>query len=613
MTDEELVEEREPLGGPRARSTQRAGQASRRAYTFSFPAQDHRIGEDSDDRRPADGRRSAGERRRRSTTSARTITIKRGPILAGGRPAPVASSRRASCRAGSRPRASCGPARRSRRIGLGESRDDAPATAGLASVRDLLLRRAAARRAGPGRRRSGGPARRRSTPRRASCRRCRRGVLPIQGPPGSGKTYTGARMIVALVAAGKRVGVVANSHKVIGNLLDEVAEGRRSRLGQSRSASARSRRAARRRRTRPRPCSTDNADVEAALRRGPSTWSARWPWTWCRPEFATAEPVLDVLFVDEAGQMSLANVLALRAGRADASSCSATRSSSTSRPRDAPARRRAQRPVAPARRSRLPAAGPGDDPAARGAVPRHDLAPAPGPLRLHVARCSTTAGSARATGLERQARRSPRASAGPLSGTGLRYLPVAARGQRHGLGRGGDGVAELVAVAARDAADVDRPRRARGARSTVDDIVIVAPVQRPGRRDRASRGDRRAAAAVRRDRRQVPGPGGPDQHLLDGRPRRPEDAPRGHGVPVHAQPPERRDVAGEVRRRDRRCRPRWSGSRAGRRARCGWPTACAWPSSRRRRRPRASPGPAPSDVDRLVLFPHLDGGADPIG
>ena len=44
-------------------------------------------------------------------------------------------------------------------------------------------------------------------------------VLSIQGPPGSGKTYTGAHMIAALVAAGRRVGVVANSHKVIRKLL----------------------------------------------------------------------------------------------------------------------------------------------------------------------------------------------------------------------------------------------------------------------------------------------------------------------------------------------------------------------------------------------------------
>ena len=34
------------------------------------------------------------------------------------------------------------------------------------------------------------------------------GVLPIQGPPGSGKTYTGGRLICELVRSGARVGVV---------------------------------------------------------------------------------------------------------------------------------------------------------------------------------------------------------------------------------------------------------------------------------------------------------------------------------------------------------------------------------------------------------------------
>ena len=47
-------------------------------------------------------------------------------------------------------------------------------------------------------------------------------VFPVQGPPGAGKTYTGARMICALARDGKRIGITANSHKVIRNLLDEV-------------------------------------------------------------------------------------------------------------------------------------------------------------------------------------------------------------------------------------------------------------------------------------------------------------------------------------------------------------------------------------------------------
>ncbi len=45
---------------------------------------------------------------------------------------------------------------------------------------------------------------------------------PIQGPPGTGKTYTAARMVTALVRAGKRVGITAQSHRTISNLVDEV-------------------------------------------------------------------------------------------------------------------------------------------------------------------------------------------------------------------------------------------------------------------------------------------------------------------------------------------------------------------------------------------------------
>jgi hypothetical protein len=49
-------------------------------------------------------------------------------------------------------------------------------------------------------------------------------VLAVQGPPGTGKTYRGAHMVKELVAADKRVGIMAMSHHAIDNLLAEIVE-----------------------------------------------------------------------------------------------------------------------------------------------------------------------------------------------------------------------------------------------------------------------------------------------------------------------------------------------------------------------------------------------------
>jgi uncharacterized protein len=48
--------------------------------------------------------------------------------------------------------------------------------------------------------------------------------LAVQGPPGSGKTWNGARMAIALMQAGRRVGVTALSHKAIHKFLEEVED-----------------------------------------------------------------------------------------------------------------------------------------------------------------------------------------------------------------------------------------------------------------------------------------------------------------------------------------------------------------------------------------------------
>ncbi len=86
------------------------------------------------------------------------------------------------------------------------------------AARDLLLRRARASAAS----RCATTAKRRSQAALRLCGHLAGGMLPIQGPPGAGKTFTGAQMICELVRQGKTVGITANSHKVIRNLIDET-------------------------------------------------------------------------------------------------------------------------------------------------------------------------------------------------------------------------------------------------------------------------------------------------------------------------------------------------------------------------------------------------------
>jgi len=130
-------------------------------------------------------------------------------------------------------------------------------------------------------------------------------TLPIQGPPGSGKTYTGAQMVLALVAAGRKVGVTANSHKVIGHLLDEIAKATPSgmlvRMGQKPETDGDPTCAVAR-------CFKTNATLLAALQGGELDVVGGTAWVWSREEFAGT---LDVLVVDEAGQIALANAIAV--------------------------------------------------------------------------------------------------------------------------------------------------------------------------------------------------------------------------------------------------------------------------------------------------------------
>jgi uncharacterized protein len=133
------------------------------------------------------------------------------------------------------------------------------------------------------------------------------GVLPIQGPPGTGKSFTGARIICELVRQGKRVGITANSHKVIRNLLDKTLEAaaelgvdltciQKPEMGNGEPDSS------------SLVFAKTNDNVLVSLKDETAQVAGATHFFWCRED---AFETVDVLVVDEAGQMSLANVLAV--------------------------------------------------------------------------------------------------------------------------------------------------------------------------------------------------------------------------------------------------------------------------------------------------------------
>jgi predicted RecB family nuclease len=130
-------------------------------------------------------------------------------------------------------------------------------------------------------------------------------VFAIQGPPGAGKTFTGARMICDLVKLGKKIGVTALSHKVIRHLLEEVADAAKEiKTGGVRCAQRTDEQAS----TGDISIVQDNEEALAALESGKANVLGGTSWLWT-PEVAFE--TVDVLFIDEAGQMALADVLAV--------------------------------------------------------------------------------------------------------------------------------------------------------------------------------------------------------------------------------------------------------------------------------------------------------------
>ncbi|HEX7536395.1 MAG TPA: TM0106 family RecB-like putative nuclease [Dermatophilaceae bacterium] len=275
-------------------------------------------------------------------------------------------------------------------------------------------------------------------------------VLAVQGPPGSGKTYTGAALIRALLDDGLRVGVTALSHKVINNLLTAVdrpalqkweEQDDDGRSGQVTIVGA-------------------NDVVAGALSGGTANLVGGTAWLWAREDM---QDLVDVLVVDEAGQFSLANAVAVS---------SAARSMVL---------------LGDPQQLTQPTQAVHPDGAGISALDHlldgHDTIPADRGIfldktyRMHPAITSFVSqtsydgrlGSVEGLGLQRVE------AGGVLSGSGLRWLPVTHEGNTSAS----DEEAAVVAALVDDVCGgtwVDR----RGAerRLTLGDVLIVAPYNR---------------------------------------------------------------------------------------------------------------------------------------
>jgi predicted RecB family nuclease len=298
MSDEDLVDAREPIGMVELDAD--LGQVTKsgaRLQRFRFPPQDHgaKVGRRVDDPR---SQASVGTVAAIDEVGG-TVTVRRtAGDLARGTPAslipydyvPTTVLEDSLLRIG----------RRAAATGIASGAE------GDRAGRELLLRRPP-RIAG---RAAGTPLRGADEISLAAAKRLAlaldRSTLAIQGPPGTGKTWTGARMILELVAAGRTVGVTATSHKVIGNILDAVhhaAEeaGVTVRIGQKPGQD-----------DEPTHVHAEKvgspATIATALAAGELDVVGGTAWLWSS---AAMEGSVDVLLVDEAGQMSLANTIAV--------------------------------------------------------------------------------------------------------------------------------------------------------------------------------------------------------------------------------------------------------------------------------------------------------------
>jgi uncharacterized protein len=135
-------------------------------------------------------------------------------------------------------------------------------------------------------------------------RRLEQSHLLVQGPPGSGKTFTASHAIVDLLKEKKRIGVSSNSHKAICNLLREI-----EKVAKEKGVSFKGAKKSSDEDDYLNGCGfiEDTTDNEVASAPDQQLVAGT-AWLFAREEL---DQQLDYLFIDEAGQVSLANVVAM--------------------------------------------------------------------------------------------------------------------------------------------------------------------------------------------------------------------------------------------------------------------------------------------------------------